>query len=89
MGDKPKMVSGNQNLTYSKEAFAMHSGGLALVNCVINQDGSLSDCKIVKGVPYMDQQILEMLRIARYTPVMWQGHLQRVQVTLPIRIPAP
>ena len=74
---------------YSKEALAMRIGGLALVKCVINLDGTLSDCRIVKGLPYMDAQILEAVRSSRYTPVMFQGHPQRVEMSIPFRVPTP
>jgi protein TonB len=67
---------------YSREAAAMHVSGIALVKCIINLDGSLTDCRIVKGLPYMDQAILESLRTWKYTPVMYQGHPQRVEKTL-------
>jgi hypothetical protein len=56
---------------------------------VINLDGSLSDCKITHGVPYMDQAILDVLKTWKYTPVIFQGHPQRVEMTIPIRISTP
>ena len=64
----------------------MRVSGVALAKCVINLDGSLSDCKIMKGLPYMDQAILESLKGWRYTPVMYQGHPQRVEMVIPIRL---
>ncbi len=86
--EKPKLMT-KPALTYSKEAMAMKQGGLALVSCVINLDGSLADCKITKSVPYMDQQILEMLKSWRYTPVIFEGRARSVRMTIPVRVPAP
>jgi protein TonB len=86
--EKPKLMT-TPSLTYSKEAMAMKVGGLALAKCIINLDGTLTDCKITKSLPYMDQQILEMLRSYKYTPVTFQGHPQRVEMIIPVRVPAP
>ena len=71
---------------YTKEAMAMHVTGVALVKCVINLDGSLSDCRITKSIPYMDAAILESLRSWKFTPVMYQGHPQRVDYIITYRI---
>jgi protein TonB len=85
---KPTLLT-TPSVTYSKEAMAMKVGGVALVKCVINLDGSLTGCKIIKGLPYMDQQILESLRSWKYTPVTYQGHPQRVEMIIPFRVPTP
>jgi periplasmic protein TonB len=86
--ERPTLMA-KPSLTYSKEAMAMKVGGLALAKCIINLDGSLTQCKITKSLPYMDQQILESLRSWKYTPVMYQGHPQRVEMIVQIRVPAP
>jgi protein TonB len=86
---KPTVLK-QPTVTYSKEAMAMRQGGVALVKCIVNLDGSLSDCVIQKGVPYMDQQILQMTREFRYSgPVTFQGQPVRVTMIIPFRIPAP
>jgi len=75
--------------TFSKEALAMRVGGVVLAECVINQDGSVSDCRVTKGLPYMDKQIADGLRTVKYTPVMYQGHPQRVKMIVNFRIQPP
>jgi periplasmic protein TonB len=85
---KPEMLQ-KPDIRWSKEAFAMHIGGVALLKCTINLDGTVSDCKITKGLPYMDQQILEAVKTMRYSPIMYQGHPQRVEMVIPLRIPSP
>ena len=85
---KPSVVHPPE-ITFSKEARAMRVGGLALVECVINLDGSVSDCRVTKSLPYMDGQLLQAARSMRYTPVMYQGHPQRVKMVFPIRVPTP
>jgi protein TonB len=78
------------DIRFSREAKAAGvTGGVALLKCIINTDGTLSDCHLAKGLPYMDQQILEGVRSMRWSPVMYQGHPQRVMMTFPLRITSP
>jgi protein TonB len=76
-------------IAYSRDAIAHRVGGVALVKCVIELDGSLSDCRIVKGLPYMDDQILASMRTWRYTPVLFKGRAVRVEMIIPVRLPVP
>src|SRR5260370_12419523 len=85
---KPTLLT-TPAVIYSKESMAMKVGGVALVECAVNLDGTLTDCKIMNGLPYMDQQILESLRSWKYTPVTYQGHPQRVEMIIPFRVPTP
>jgi protein TonB len=82
---KPVQLHG-PDIEASKEARAMHVSGVALLKCVVNLDGSVTDCRITKGLPYMDQQILQGVRSMRFSPVMFQGHPQRVEMVIPLRI---
>jgi protein TonB len=86
--EKPTLLT-KPSVTYSKEALAMKSGGVAIVECVINVDGSLTQCKILTGIPYMDQQILEMLRTWKYAPPKYQGHPQAIKMKIPVRVQPP
>lgn len=76
-------------VTYPARAWAMRSGGVVLATCVINLDGSLSNCRITHSVPGMDEPVLLSLKNWRFTPVVYHGHPQRVLMTIPIRIPTP
>jgi protein TonB len=84
----PRLVAKTE-VTYSAKAWAMKIGGVALARCTIELDGTLSDCRITRPLPYMDDAILEALRAWRYTPVFYQGHPQRVIMTIPIRVATP
>jgi protein TonB len=86
--ERPSILS-RGSLTYSREAMAARSEGTALARCVVNLDGSLSDCRITKSVPFMDRPILEMLQATRYSCVMYQGHCQRVEMVIPVRVAPP
>jgi len=70
----------------SREAAAAHIGGLALLKCTINTDGTVTDCTIMKGLQYMDQQLIEATKTMRYSPVMYQGHPQRVKMIIHLTV---
>jgi periplasmic protein TonB len=89
MGMERPTVVHPPDITFSKEALAMRVGGLALAECTINLDGSLSDCHLKKSLPYMDAQLLQAAHSMKFTPVIYQGHPQRVLMTIPIRVPTP
>ena len=86
--EHPKLLF-RADVTYSQTAWAMKRGGVALAKCVIELDGSLSNCRMVHGIPDMDEPILQSLRSWRYTPVTYRGHPQRVLMTIPVHIAVP
>jgi protein TonB len=85
---EPRLLTKTE-ITASPQAWAMRVGGVALARCVVELNGSLSNCRITRGLPYMDEPILSALRGWRYTPVLYQGHPQRVEMVITIRVPAP
>jgi TonB family protein len=86
---EPPRLLAKTEVTYSAKAWAMKIGGVALARCTIELDGSLSNCRITHSLPYMDDAILQALRGWRFSPVIFQGHPQRVVMTLPIRVATP
>jgi hypothetical protein len=76
-------------LTFSKEALAHGVSGVALLKCIIELDGWLSHCTLIKSLPYMDDHLLAATTRMRYTPVMYRGHPQRVEMVIPIRVLPP
>ena len=60
-----------------------------LARCTITVTGSLTDCRIIKGLPFLDQAVLSTLAGQKYTPVMYQGHAQSVFYTLKFRFKLP
>jgi hypothetical protein len=51
---------------YTKEAQANRASGIALAQCVIDLDGRLCDCKILRSVQGMDEPILDALDQMRF-----------------------
>lgn len=85
--DRPRKVSG-RDPEYSREALAAGVEGMMIVRCVIELDGKLQDCKVLKTLPYMEESVLSALATHRYTPVMFQGRPQRVNYTFNIKLMA-
>ncbi|MET0593207.1 MAG: energy transducer TonB [Polyangiaceae bacterium] len=74
---------------YSREANAAHASGVVIAKCVITLEGTLRQCRIVRGVAHMDAAVLEALSQWRYTPVMFQGRPVSVDYTINLRLVAP
>jgi periplasmic protein TonB len=74
---------------WSREAAAIRVTGTALVKCVITVQGTLQNCKIIKGLPHMDPEILAALKEWRATPVMFQGRPVSVEYVIPVKVVAP
>lgn len=71
---------------YTREARDANVSGLILTKCVITTNGSLKSCRIVKGIPQMDQAVLRALAKWRYTPVVYQGKTVAVEYVIPVRL---
>src|SRR5262249_45132857 len=80
----PKLIAGRQPsyTVYAKEACVE---GRVIARCTLTEDGVLVDCRIVKGLPFLDKEVLDALATHRYTPVLYKGKPQRVYYTFPFR----
>ncbi|HEY2901740.1 MAG TPA: energy transducer TonB [Polyangia bacterium] len=76
---------------WTREAAAIKVQGIALVKCIVNLEGHLQNCRIIKGLPFMDQSIVETLTKEWQTngPIMFQGHPVFVDYMIPVHIVAP
>jgi protein TonB len=74
---------------FTSEARAAGTSGTILTKCVITKDGTLQKCRIMKGLPLMDQQVLSALSQWKYTPVLYQGKPTAVEYLIPVRLVAP
>lgn len=71
---------------FTREARNQNVQGLILTKCVIGTSGALSRCRIVKGLPTMDQAVLTALSQWRYSPVLYQGKPTAVEYLIPVRL---
>jgi protein TonB len=83
--ERPKLLS-NRPPTLTPEAKAANIQGLAIVKCVINLDGSLSNCRLIKGLQFLDKAILEAVSTWRYTPVTFQGRPVTVEYIIQVKV---
>jgi protein TonB len=74
---------------FSSEARHANVQGQILTKCVITTSGSLQRCRILKGIPLMDQAVLTALAQWRYSPVLYQGKQTAVEYLIPVRLAAP
>ena len=84
---RPSRPAGNP--IYTREAIAARVEGTSLVKCVIATSGALTQCKIIKGLPYMDQAVLGWLARSSVSPVMYQGRAVNVEYVFNFRLVAP
>jgi protein TonB len=84
----PKLLS-KVEPEYTREALAANAQGLLLVKCVITTAGALVRCRIVKGIPLMNQAVLRALARWRYAPVSYQGKPVAVEYVIPVQLVAP
>jgi outer membrane biosynthesis protein TonB len=56
---------------------------------VVTTAGSLAGCRIVKGIPHMDEAVLAALAASRYQPVTYQGRPVNVGYVFPIKLALP
>ncbi|PTL76260.1 energy transducer TonB [Vitiosangium sp. GDMCC 1.1324] len=82
----PKLVSAGIPLQYTYEAARAHVSGIVIARCTITREGSIQDCRIIKGLPFMDEAVIESLTSRRYHPVSYQGRAVSVSYTFTINL---
>lgn len=83
---RPQKVSGREP-QLTPEARAERVRGTALVRCVVTREGRVTHCRLLNGLPYMDEELLEAVSTWRVTPAMAQGTPLDVDYTFVVRIP--
>jgi TonB family protein len=85
---EPVRISGRAPV-YTREAIAARIEGTAQVKCVITADGSLSNCHILKSVPWMDAAVLDAMSTWRFAPVLAQGKPVSIDHVFTVRLVLP
>jgi protein TonB len=75
--------------TYTHEAMDGKVGGVALVKCVLTVDGTVRDCRIVKGLPFMNEAIISAVSRWKYSPVIYQGRPAAVEYLITLHLSPP
>jgi TonB family protein len=68
----PHLISG-PNPEYTQEAFRHQVEGLFVIKCHVPLSGTLSNCRVLKHLPTMDDSILNALQHRRYEPAIVEG----------------
>ena len=84
----PAMISGPEP-EYTQEAIERGVQGQMTVRCVLAHDGSVRNCRVLKGLPFMNASVLEALERRRYQPATMQGKPVDVFYTFNLRLALP
>jgi TonB family protein len=84
----PAMISG-PNPEYTQDAIDRGVEGLMSVRCVVTAEGAVRNCKVLKGLPFMNQAVLVALGRRKYKPALSQGKPVDVYYTFNLRLKLP
>ena len=75
-----------KNLKYPKQAVDQNIDGRVTVNFVVNEDGSITDVKVARGIGYgCDEEAMRVVRsLPKWKPGKQNGKAVRVAFSLPI-----
>jgi protein TonB len=69
---RPQRIAG-ADPAYTREAIQARVEGKVLAKCVVAADGTVRNCAIIKGLPYMNDVVLQALAGQRFRPALFQG----------------
>ncbi|EYF02716.1 energy transducer TonB [Chondromyces apiculatus] len=82
--ERPVLLSG-ATPAYPPEARAARVEGSVLVQCTITTSGEARDCRILKGLPYLDDAVLRAVATHRYRPMYFNGRPENVRYVFTFR----
>ena len=85
---RPVLLSGSDPI-YTREALVAKVEGVMVARCTITVAGNLENCRILKGLPFMDRSMLDALATRRYSPVVYMGRPIPVAYVFNVRLAAP
>jgi TonB family protein len=69
---------------YPPEALAANVQGVVILEAVIATDGSVTDLKLLRSIPLLDQAAVDAVRQWLFTPTMLNGKPVEVAVTITV-----
>jgi len=85
---RPEQISGNP-IIYPREAIAARIEGVVTAKCVINMEGKVQNCQLLKSLPFMDNAVLNSLSSRLYKPATFEGRPVSVEYVFTIRLIPP
>jgi serine/threonine-protein kinase len=88
-GMDPPMRTAGPTLEMPREALTAGAEGTMVLKCTISERGSVSNCRVLKEVPFMRRAVLDYLTAGLYSPVSFNGTPVSVDYVFNVRIIAP
>lgn len=85
----PQLLSTGVELRYTSDAARAHVSGVIIAKCTITREGDVQNCRIIRGLPFMDEAVMESLTSRHYRPVTFQGRNVSVSYTFHIKLSLP
>jgi protein TonB len=84
----PRFVSG-PGVEYVQQALDREVEGTMVVRCVVTVEGAVHDCRVLKGLPFMNAAVVGALERRRYSAATLGGRPLDVNYTFRIRLVLP
>lgn len=88
-GMTPPVLMGGAEIDFTPAARAARVEGTLIARCVVTVEGRVRDCRVIKGLPHMDEAVVGALESRRYRPVTYQGKAVSVSYVFTIRLKQP
>ena len=85
---RPVEVKG-KDIVYTREAMTARVEGTMVVKCTITQKGQVENCRVIKGLPHMNEAVVQSLHSRVYKPILLHGKAVAVDYVFNIRVVAP
>ncbi|WPB80716.1 TonB family protein [Archangium violaceum] len=85
---RPVEVKG-KDIVYTREALQARVEGTMVVKCTITKKGEVENCRVIKGLPHMNEAVVQSLQARTYKPIQLQGKPVAVDYVFNIRLVAP
>ena len=85
---KMQKISGPE-IDYTPQAIEHEVQGTMVVKCLITIDGTVHNCRVLQGLPFMDRAAVDALQKQRYQPYLVGGQPVEVDLTFRIRLVLP
>lgn len=76
-------------IEYTREAREARVEGLLIIRCTVRIDGTVRDCRAVKGLPHMTEAALEQMPKWKCTPATFQGRPVNIDYVFNVRLVMP
>jgi TonB family protein len=84
----PKLIFA-EKLRYTPEALKARVQGVIIAKCIISCRGEVKQCRIIKGLPHMNQAALTALQSRRYEPMRNKGRAVSTSFVFSLKVERP